>query len=204
LEQSNEGYESDDDDDEADADEQSEDESEDGAEEEGSNDEDNDDNDQEALQVAGMANGGAMGDEDEGDNSEHTDEDSEDDNESVTESIAMDDDQMLALDEKLASIFKERRTGKKSNNAGKCDPNVKHDADSEPSLPTQSRPYTSSKGSLILWKSICASNRPILWSSHSSLYSSPFRKAVRLQKNLWLRWRRRFCCDGLTRLMRCP
>jgi DNA polymerase phi len=76
----------------------------------------------EALQVAGMANGDATVDREDAEGSDDDDddeEDSDDDAESVTESISMDDDQMLALDEKLASIFKERRTGKKGNNAGK-------------------------------------------------------------------------------------
>ena len=77
----------------------------------------------EALQVAGMANGDVTvdgGDVEDSDDDDDDEEDSDDDAESVTESISMDDDQMLALDEKLASIFKERRTGKKGNNAGKC------------------------------------------------------------------------------------
>ncbi|KAJ9097367.1 hypothetical protein QFC19_006835 [Naganishia cerealis] len=64
----------------------------------------------EALQVAGMAN--ANGDEDAGDEEGDSDDDDDDD----ADSIAMDDDQMLALDEKLAAIFKSQKTSKQDNN----------------------------------------------------------------------------------------
>lgn len=69
----------------------------------------------EALQVAGMADGEDIADE--GD--EESGED-EDDDDSDKDSIAMDDDEMLALDEKLASIFKERRSAKKGNNTAEA------------------------------------------------------------------------------------
>jgi DNA polymerase phi len=76
----------------------------------------------EALQVAGMSGGenATNGDQDDDAMEDSADEedDDEDDDESDKASISMDDDQMLALDEKLASIFKERRTGKKGNSAG--------------------------------------------------------------------------------------
>lgn len=62
----------------------------------------------EALQVAGMGN--ADGDEEASD-----DEGDEDDNDD-TDSIAMDDDQMLALDEKLAAIFKSQKASKQDGN----------------------------------------------------------------------------------------
>jgi DNA polymerase phi len=60
----------------------------------------------EALQVAGMTNEEQNGDESNGD------DDSDDD----ADSIAMDDDQMLALDEKLAAIFKSQKSSKQDNN----------------------------------------------------------------------------------------
>ncbi|GHJ85594.1 hypothetical protein NliqN6_1996 [Naganishia liquefaciens] len=62
----------------------------------------------EALQVAGMANAG----DEEQDGDEGDSEEDEDD----ADSIAMDDDQMLALDEKLAAIFKSQKTSKQDNN----------------------------------------------------------------------------------------
>jgi len=78
----------------------------------------------EALQVAGMSGKGAgnaddvTDDDDEDEDEDENESDEEDDDESDKDSISMDDDQMLALDEKLASIFKERRTGKKGHSAG--------------------------------------------------------------------------------------
>jgi DNA polymerase phi len=59
----------------------------------------------EALQVAGMGN---ADEEENGDNSDDEDDDAD--------SLAMDDDQMLALDEKLAAIFKSQKSSKQNNN----------------------------------------------------------------------------------------
>lgn len=68
----------------------------------------------EALQVAGMGDGITGAEE------EDADEDDEEEDESEDED-AMDDEQMLALDEKLASIFKERTAAKKTNGASEYD-----------------------------------------------------------------------------------
>lgn len=128
MEQTGGGYDSDEEDEEDFEDEQDE---EDGAEDESeseSEDEAEDDNDgtvdpefrrrvAEALQVAGVADKDSDG-ENENDDDDQDDDEEDSEDESDDDSVTMDDDQMLALDEKLASIFKERTAAKKGNNAG--------------------------------------------------------------------------------------
>lgn len=130
LEQVGGGYDSEEDEEEDD-DEESEDGKEEDADMEDDSDEEGEDNDEdlatgdvdpefrrkiaEALQVAGMGN--PNGDEEASDNEDDNDDDDD------ADSIAMDDDQMLALDEKLAAIFKSQKSSKQdsNNNTGKRD-----------------------------------------------------------------------------------
>ncbi|KAJ9108957.1 hypothetical protein QFC21_000280 [Naganishia friedmannii] len=124
LEQVGGGYDSEEEDAEDDDGDESEDGEEEDADMEDASDEEADDNDEdlatgdvdpefrrkiaEALQVAGMGN--ANGDE------EASDDEGDDDDDNDADSIAMDDDQMLALDEKLAAIFKSQKASKQDNN----------------------------------------------------------------------------------------
>lgn len=126
-----------------------------------------------ALQVAGAgvsSRGAANGvDDDEDMQEDDGDEDDDvEDDESDKESISMDDDQMLALDDKLASIFKERRTGKKGNSAGELLETEMNDLRMlllrEYHTMLQWKPCTSSSACLTSLKSTCGNNLPTLLS----------------------------------------